>query len=194
MALLAIPAGAQPQKYSIEPSRSKMEVHVYREGAFKIFGHDHLIQANKIGGAVHLDRAHLEYSSVSLRIETKSLEVADPGASAKDRRDVQAVMESEKMLGIAQHPEIAFTSTKVTPLKDAGGERELRLNGELRLHGVSKSIELPLRLRIEGDQLRVRGETTLLQTDFKITPVRIAAGTVRVKDQVKITFDLFAVK
>jgi hypothetical protein len=35
-----------------------------------------------------------------------------------------------------------------------------------------------------------RGSVPLKQTDFGITPVRIAGGAVKVKDEIKIEFDI----
>jgi hypothetical protein len=35
-----------------------------------------------------------------------------------------------------------------------------------------------------------RGAATLKQTDFGITPVTVAGGTVKVKDEVKIEFEV----
>jgi hypothetical protein len=39
-----------------------------------------------------------------------------------------------------------------------------------------------------------RGSATLKQTDFGITPVTVAGGTVKVKDEVKIEFEIALVK
>jgi hypothetical protein len=41
---------------------------------------------------------------------------------------------------------------------------------------------------------RYRGETRLRQTDFGIKPIRIAGGTVSVKDELKIEFDIVEAK
>jgi len=40
--------------------------------------------------------------------------VIDPGESEKDRKEVQATMEGEKVLDVAKFPEITFTSTAVS--------------------------------------------------------------------------------
>ena len=37
------------------------------------------------------------------------------------------------------------------------------------------------------------GETSLLQTDFGITPIKVAGGSVRVKNKVRVRFNLAAV-
>jgi polyisoprenoid-binding protein YceI len=194
-AILAAPAAAQEKlPYKIDAPKSTLKLNVYREGAFKFLGHDHLVAAPGVSGTVQLDPASIPRSSVSLKVETKSLRVLDPGVSEKDRREVQATMEGEKVLDVARYPEITFTSTGVSEVKSAGGGYELTLTGELRLHGVVKTIRLPVRLRAEGGELRVQGETLLRQTDYQMTPVRVGGGAVKVKDQLKISFEIVAVK
>ncbi len=42
----------------------------------------------------------------------------------------------------------------------------------------------------DGDGWRVRGHARLKQTDFGIRPIRIAGGTVGVKDEVEVSLDL----
>ena len=41
-----------------------------------------------------------------------------------------------------------------------------------------------------GKQHRYRGSATLKQTDFGMKPIRIAGGAIKVKDEVKIDFDI----
>ena len=194
-ALLPVTAAAQEKlQYTIDAPKSKLELNVYREGAFKFLGHDHLVAAQGVSGTVQLDPARIERSSVSLKVETKSLRVLDPKVSEKERREVQDTMEGEKVLDAARYPEITFTSTSVSEVKPTGSGYELTLTGELRLHGVVKTIRLPVRVRLEGRELRVHGETPLRQTEYQMTPVRVAGGTVKVKDQLKLSFEIVALK
>src|SRR5205807_4783005 len=120
LALLFAAALAPSQEkaaYSIDTAKSKMEIHVYKEGAFKMFGHDHVIAAKEITGSARFDRQRLEDSSVRLRISTKSITVLDPGESDKNRQEVQSTMAGEKVLDVAKFPEITFASTGVSGAK-----------------------------------------------------------------------------
>ena len=46
LALAAFATAAQEKgAYSIDNAKSKLQIDVYKEGAFKMFGHDHLIVA-----------------------------------------------------------------------------------------------------------------------------------------------------
>ncbi len=71
---------------------------------------------------------------------------------------------------------------------------EATLDGTLSLHGVDKTVTVIVRFRPGTDKVYFSGEVELAQTDFGITPIRIGGGTVRVKDKVKIQFEIVAVK
>ncbi len=191
---LLAPLGARAQgaSYSIDSQQSKMEIHVSKEGAFKVFGHDHLIAAKQLSGEVRFDPQNLDQSSVHLRVSAKSLTVIDPGESENDRRDVQATMEGEKVLDVAKFPEITFTSASISAAKKTSDGWELTLSGKLNLHGVEKPVSFPLHVRADNNELRTQGEVSLVQTDYGITPVKVGGGTVKVKDKLKITFSMVA--
>src|SRR5437879_4660576 len=143
-----IPLSALAQgssSYAIDPQQSKLEIHVGKEGAFKAFGHDHLIAAKQVSGEVQFSQK-IEQSSVRLQVPTKSITVIDPGESEKDRKDVQATMEGEKVLDVAKFPEITFNSTAVSHSKKIPDGWELTLTGKLNLHGVEKPVTFPLRV------------------------------------------------
>jgi len=195
VALLMSPCAVLAQAhYSVDSTHSKVEINVYKEGVFKAFGHDHVIAAKEVSGEVQFEPEKMEGSTVRLRIPTKSITVVDPGESEKDRQEVQATMEGEKVLDVAKFPEIAFSSTGVSGAKKAAGGWELTLAGKLKLHGVEKSVSFPLRVRADGGELRGEGEISLLQSDYGITPVKVGGGSVKVKDKLKITFTIVARK
>jgi len=192
--LIPLSAFAQGSaSYSIDPQQSKLEIHVGKEGAFKAFGHDHLIAAKQVSGEVQFSQK-IEQSSVRLQVPTKSITVIDPGESEKDRKDVQATMEGEKVLDVAKFPRITFTSTNIAAAKKTSEGWELTLSGNLNLHGVEKPVTFPLQVRTNNSELHAQGEISILQTDYNITPVKVGGGTVREKDKLKITFNILGRK
>jgi len=58
------------------------------------------------------------------------------------------------------------------------------------LHDRDRQIAVEVTLKDE----RYRGSATLKQTDFGITPVTVAGGTVKVKNEVKVEFDIVLLK
>ena len=193
--LIAVTVAAQSPSgalYGIVPSGSKIQVEVFREGLLKTFGHDHLIEAKIFSGTVHFNADKVEESSLSLNIEAKSLTAIDPGEAEKDRRDVQATMVGAQVLDVESFPRITFRSTGVHLIKKAGTDWEVTLTGKLNLHGVEKPISFPVRVRLDKTRLTAHGEVFIAQTDFGIEPVKVAGGTVRVKDRIKLDFTIVA--
>jgi hypothetical protein len=75
--VLAVVSGAmaiaRPENftaYTIDAKQSKLEIHVYREGFLKAFGHDHLISATQLSGQMQLAQPNLAKSSVTFVVET----------------------------------------------------------------------------------------------------------------------------
>jgi len=193
--LITVTAAAQPPSgavYGIVAAGSKIQVGVFREGLLKAFGHDHLIAAKRFSGTVHFNADKVEESSLALDMEASSLTVLDPGVAEKDRRDAQATMVSAKVLGVESFPRITFRSTGVQQIKKAGAEWEVTVAGKLNLHGVEKPISFPVRIRLDNTRLTLNGEVFIAQTGFGIKPVKVAGGTVRVKDRVKVSFTIVA--
>lgn len=196
-AFLASAWGGRAQEkatYAVDSVKSKIEIHVGKEGFFSVFGHDHLIAAKEFSGKAQLDPQKMEESSVALSVASKSLTVLDPGESEKDKAEVQKTMLGDKVLNVEKYPEIRFTSTRVASAKKTNDGWELTLEGKLALHGVEKTARFPLRVRLDGDTLRAQGEVSLLQTDYGITPVKVGGGAVKVKDKLKLRFDIAAGK
>ena len=193
--LLSSRVGAQvssTREYAIRPEKSNLQISVYKEGVFKPFGHNHSISANNISGRVALNQEMLPASSVHLTVQTASLSVIDPGESDSDRLQVQSTMAGKEVLDAQQYPEIRFTSTRVTSEKKTDEGWEITVEGGLTLHGVEKSTSLPLHLNAKDGELRASGKTSLLQTDFGIVPIKVGGGTVKLKNLVRIRFDVEA--
>ena len=185
------PAAAQTA-YSFDAAGNTVEINVYREGFFKAFGHDHLVAAKDFSGTVSFDANKIENSSVALRVKSNSLTAVDPGESEKDRNDVQTTMLGEKVLDVARFPEIVYVSTGVARAERKGDAWSVMLSGKLQLHGVEKPVALPVKVRVSEEGLTAEGQVFLLQTEYGITPVKVAGGTVKVKDRLRIHFVIHA--
>jgi polyisoprenoid-binding protein YceI len=78
-------------------------------------------------------------------------------------------------------------------VKQTGNDKySLVVNGDLTLHGVTKRIAVPVEATITPQQLRATGKYTLKQTDYGIKPYSAAGGTIRVKDEIVINFNIVA--
>ena len=175
-ALLLPQQPAEPRR-AIDATRSTLKVHVYKTGFFSAFGHNHEIEAPIESGEV-VESGKL---SVTLRADARKLKVLDP-EDAKSRPQVQETMLRPQVLDSARFPEIRFESSKIEEKE----KNDWIVNGDLTLHGQTHPISFEATL---ADKL-YRGTATIKQTVFGMTPVTVAGGTVKVKDEVKVEFSI----
>jgi YceI-like domain len=178
-ALLAV-ARLHAESRQIDAAQSTLTVFVYKSGLFSAFADDHIIDAPIASGTIS-DAAPL---SVVIGVRAGDLKVRDPKLSAEKRAEVQTRMLSAEVLDTQKFPMIGFESTAVEP----GGADRWTVTGRLTIHGQSRPVTFPV-TRANG---RYRGAVTLKQRDFGITPISIGGGTVKVKDEIKIEFDIVA--
>jgi polyisoprenoid-binding protein YceI len=166
---------AQPR--AIDTAKSTMTVRVYKAGVFSAFGHNHEIAAPIADGKVDAAARQVE-----LHVETRALKVLDPGVSEKDRAETQRVMLSSEVLNAEAHPAIAFRSTSAEP----AGTGAWKVHGNLTVHGQTKAVDVDVRQ--EGEHYV--GTSRFKQTEFGIQPVKVAGGAIRVKDEIRIEFNI----
>jgi polyisoprenoid-binding protein YceI len=162
----------------IDVEHSTLTVFVSKSGLFSGFADNHVISAPMASGSI-TDESPL---AVDLRVRAADLRVLDPGLSADKRSEVQARMLGSEVLDVATFPDIAFTSTTVAP---AGTDR-WNVTGRLTIHGQTRVITF---LVVRANR-RYRGEVLIKQRDFGIEPIKVAGGTVKVKDELKVQFDI----
>jgi len=184
--LLLIAAGAQqfappPAARPIDTERSTITVRVSKAGVFSPFaGDNHEVSAPIASGTLN-DSSN---ASIVLKIDARKLKVLDPKLAPDKRAEVQQTMHSDKVLDSTRFPNIEFVSTNIRP----DGQDKWVVLGNLTLHGETH----PVTGKVEKKDRRYVGETTFKQHEFGITPVSVAGGTVKVKDEVKIEFDVVA--
>jgi polyisoprenoid-binding protein YceI len=175
---------ADARRYQLTPDESQISLHVGKAGALKGLGHEHMISARAFSGYIDLDETALARSRVSLTIDSRSLQVQPGGEPASDVPKIQKTMEGPEVLDTQRFPRITVTSRHATATQVGPGVFDVQLTCDLELHGVVKPINLRLRLETAENRIVARGDTTIRQTAFGIRPVRIAGGTIKVKDDV----------
>jgi len=130
---------------------------------------------------------------VTLTFETGALRVEEKGEPAGDAAKVQEVMVGPRVLDAARFPTVTFKSRTVTGRIPGPNAYDLDITGDLLLHGVTRSVSLPLHVEIGGDTLKATGHVVLRQTEYGISPVTVA-GVVKVKDEVAIDYVFVATK
>jgi polyisoprenoid-binding protein YceI len=171
---------ARAESRPIDTARSTLTLFVYKSGLFSAFADDHIIRAPIAAGSISAEAP----LAVDISVRSASLTVLDPKLAADKRSEVQSRMVGPEVLDTATYPDIAFKSTAVEP---AGPDR-WTVTGRLSVHGRTHEMTFPVALK-DG---RYRGTVVVKQRDFGIEPISIAGGTVKVKDELKVEFDIVA--
>src|ERR1700758_3579112 len=175
--LPALRAADAASSTAIDTERSLMTIRVFKAGLFSTFGHEHQITAPIRQGSFSENNP-----SVELVVNARQLQVMDRDVSEKDRAEIQSTMLGPKVLDSERFPEIHFRS----PQYDQQGPGKWIVHGELTIRGQTR----PVKLEVEGQGRRYRGSAELRQKDFGITPVTAAGGTVKVKNEVRVEFEI----
>jgi len=176
----AVPLVLHAERRDLDTEKSTLTVYVYKSGLFSALADDHVIDATLAAGTID-DGPR---AAVSIDVRAADLRVRDPKLSAGKRADVQARMVGPEVLEVEKFPSIGFESTAIEPK----GADSWTVAGRLTIHGQTREVTFATTRR-DG---RYRGSVTVKQRDFGITPISIAGGTVKVKDEVKIEFDVVA--
>jgi polyisoprenoid-binding protein YceI len=182
---LALPSAAlaAPTNWSIDPSHSSTGFAVKHLVVSTVRG-----QFTKTGGTLRLDDADLARSSVEATIDAASIDTREP------KRDEH--LRSPDFFDTAKYPTITFKSTKVA----RAGKGQLRVTGDLTLHGVTKPVTLDVAASAEvkgmfGETRRgFSGTVKINRKDFGLTWGKVLEAGPVVGDEVTITLDIEAVK
>ncbi|MFN8854026.1 MAG: YceI family protein, partial [Planctomycetaceae bacterium] len=179
----------------IELQSSRIYTFVGKTG----LGHDHGIEGRLRSGQLNVGAkekaGRLEFDLRTFVADTAAARQYVGLAGQTDRKTadkVTANMLSAAVLDVARFPIATFDVASVVPLPRQGNQpQQYQLIGDFTLHGVKRQI----RFQAQGDPvqgfLRLRGQFSIRQTDFGITPYTQALGAVGVADQLTIHGDLY---
>jgi polyisoprenoid-binding protein YceI len=179
-------------RYRIDPAKSTFMVHANRTGLLWFRGHSHRLAVRDFSGEASLTPDVVNPASLQMTVRTASLEETDPVFTQQEKNIINKELK-EIVLEPDKYPEIAFQSTSVRGgLKN--GKIEVLITGDLNLHGVTKPIEIPATVTLEGNNLRAVGEFDIDRDDFGVEATSAFHGLVRVKNNIKFVFDIIAEK
>lgn len=174
-----------PGNYRIDPQASRIEIYLFRGGLFGSLGDNHLISIGKFSGeAIGIEGMSWR---VRVRAESESLKVADPGIADSTRQEIQSTMQGPTQLDVKRHPSIELRARSVRTGKTPS---TLQLETDLSLHGVTRTVEFPVEWTQDGDRLVVRGKARLRLRDFGIEPISKGLGTVKVKNEFEVVYNM----
>jgi len=165
---------------------------VGKTGLFSALAHDHEIGVKSFGGRVVVPAAGASGGSLEMEVDAQSLIVLDKKPSEEDKKKIFNSMHKE-VLESAKYQKITFKSVSVSDVKQTGNDAySFLVNGDLTLRGVTKRIAVPVAATVTLQEIRAIGKYTLKQTDYGIRPYSAAGGTIKVKDEVVVNFNIIA--
>ena len=171
------------EKFDIDISHSSVGFTVRHLVISKVHG-----QFTKWSGSIDLDTANFAASKVEVSIETASIDTREP------QRDTH--LRSADFFDAEKHPHLTFKSTKV----EAKGN-DLKVYGDLSLHGVTKQVVLEGEYSGRGkdpwggDRVGFSAKTRIDRKDFGLVwNQALEAGGVLVGENIDITLEIEAKK
>ncbi len=193
---LALPAGSSAitnseatRHYRLDAGNSKFIAHALAGGLFWFKGHNHLVAIRDFSGEATLTPGSITPATLRIVAQAGSLaETSDvftePQKQIINRELREIVLEPDKF------PEIIFQSTDIKGKATSNGTYELKIGGNLTLHGVTRHVEIPTEVTGAGNELRARGEFDVSRSNFNVKATSAFHGLVRVKDRIHFTFDI----
>jgi polyisoprenoid-binding protein YceI len=187
-AAAAAPSPPLGPQLRIDTANSLIAVTVRRGGMLARLGHDHVVASHTITGTVSpaQNRADLQFRLDDMKVDEADLRrVAglekQPSADAIDGTRTNMLT---KVLDAARYPVVTIHAERTGP------GQPLRV--AITLHGITRTIAIPVALREENGVITVKGTVSLKQTDFGLTPFSVMGGAMAVLDDMELRFDLTA--
>jgi polyisoprenoid-binding protein YceI len=177
-------------RFVIDARSSRFTVRAFATGLLAAMGHNPTIGIRDFTGELKFNPDKLEAGSLKIIVKSTSLSVQDD-ISAKDLREMERLMNQE-VLETAKFPEITYQASDISITNVAEYLYSAALRGNLTLHGVSRSQPINVRVALLGSMLRASGDFSLNQTDYDIELVSVAGGALKLKDELKFSFEIVA--
>lgn len=166
--------------YHIDPSHSSANFSVKHMMIAKVHG-----GFEKLSGTFAYDPSELSKSHVEVTIDTASINTREAS------RDTH--LKSSDFFDVEKYPTITFKSTRFE-----GAPGDLRVTGELTIHGVTKTVTIDVDGPSEeikdpwgNTKIGLAGSTKIKRKDFGLTwNAALEAGGMLVGDDVNITLDV----
>lgn len=178
------------QVLHIVPQESLLTITVRRGGALARLGHDHVIASRSLQGVVAPapGRAAFQFRLDEMSVDEESLRQA-AGLTTTPSADAIAGTRHNMLvraLEAERYPWVRIDARRT-------GNKEV-LEADITLHGVTRTVQLPVRIEqaADGRRLQASGSLLLKQSDFGIVPFAVLGGAMAVQDQMELAFRITA--
>jgi polyisoprenoid-binding protein YceI len=130
--------------------------------------------------------ADAEPASAELTVEVGSFEVLRGEGGVKGLSGPEkALVKSNALrsLNASRYPEIRFTADAIDKTDEG-----YRLTGKLHIRGKSRKHVIDLRTEDLGEAWQMSAESSVRQTEYSVKPYSLLMGSLRVADEVSVSF------
>jgi len=162
----------------IDPARSLAVIEVRRAGSLADLGHDHVVSSRTVEGFVapRAGRADVVVALATLEVDDPSARLTAGMTTQPGAADVEGTRRN--MLGpVLEAERYPFASISVRNAPAGAGERVLPVT--LTLHGVARTLDVPVSIEVQDGAMTLSGMFSVAQTDFGITPTPSSAAPSR---------------
>jgi polyisoprenoid-binding protein YceI len=147
--------------------------------------------ATGISGSVTFDPDNPGAVKGKIIVQASSLHLGNP--MQKEH------LHSDKWLDVAKYPEITFEVESAKNVKTQGNVTTTDVTGKFSLHGVTKTITVPVKLTFLKDQLKARlpgkdGDLLVIRANFKIKRsdfgINPGQGEEKVSDDIELNLSI----
>lgn len=177
-------------KFLINKSASKFSVQAFSAGLLSSFGHNPTIAIRDYDGEIEFVPETFEEARIRVNVRTNRMDVMDQMKS-DDRKKLEQEMYGN-VLNADRFPISNYESTEVSIQRLGSNLSMVHVTGDLSFHGATRALPIDARVTQMGTMLRISGQFTLKQSDYGIKAVSFAAGTLKLKDELKFSFELVA--
>src|SRR5919205_2801665 len=128
--------------YNLDATQSKFMAHANRSGLLWFKGHSHHLQASDFSGRVEVTPQTITPASLRLVIKAASLHETGADFTPQQKEIINKELK-EIVFHPDQYPDITFQSTNVTARMTAADRYDVKIEGDLTLHGVTRRITIP---------------------------------------------------
>ena len=183
------PAKPVTVRYQLDAGQSKFIAHALAGGLLWFMGHEHLVAVREFTGAAELTADSINPASLQITAKTESMVETSDVFTDQQKQIINKELR-EIVLEPAKYPDIIFRSTNVSGKETGSKQYDLKITGDLTLHGVTRQITIPTHVTVTGNELRAIGEFSVDRSDFKVKATSAMHGLVRVRNKVKFTFEI----
>jgi polyisoprenoid-binding protein YceI len=192
VAVVAWPRLSPGAPLQADTSASQLVIRATKNGILSALAHDHQFIPARWQAEVDFERGRPQEVRVDVRIDAATLHDHVARLTQPLRDYVDRETAGPEVLDAQRYPEIRFHGESASARAE-GDDLQGVLHGALSLHGTTRPLDVPFHVRAEAPGYRVSGSVRFRQTDFGMTPISKARGSIGVDDEIQVEFDLVLV-